>query len=173
MQFVNNVSKAKLDQFRQRRGLIKFRVEYIEQPFINNVKCLSTYKYQQNLENSYVRSFDIDGNLLQIHLIMDKNQIIALPVVRLKNEDYFSADFHADGSRDNKVVCWFVKRICTEFFDSESESILGSFSNSQTLWETTERFKEMIRKKQSLRDFECSLYYADTANPVFGYDYKL
>lgn len=166
MQFVNNVSKANLDQFRQRKGLTKFRVEYIEQPFINNVKCLSTYKYQQNLENSYVYSFNIDGNLLQIHLIMDKNQIIALPVVKLKNEDYFSADFHVEGSHNNKMVCWFVNRIYTEFFDSESESILGTFSNSQTLGETTERFRRNIRNKQLLGDLEDSFYYADIGNSV-------
>lgn len=173
MQFVNNVSKAKLDQFRQRKGLTKFYVEYIEKPFIEDIRQLSTYKHKPNLEDSYVYSFDVDGNLLQINLVMDINKLIILPIVKLKNEDFFTADFRADGSRDNKVVCWFVKRICTEFFDSESESILGSFSNSQTLWETTDRFKEMIRKKQSLRDFECSFYYADTGNPVFGYGYKL
>lgn len=166
MQFVNNVSKAKLDQFRQRKGFTKFRVEYIEQPFINNVKGLSTYKYQQNLENSYVYSFNVDGNLLQIHLVMNINELIVLPIVKLKNEDFFSANFRAEGTRDSKIVCWFVKRICTEFFDTSSETILGSVSNNQTLWEVTERFRRMIRNKQLLGYLEDSFYYADTGNSV-------
>lgn len=161
MEYQNNVSKAKLDQFRQRKGLTKFYVEYKEKPFIEYIRQLSTYKHKPNLEYSYVYSFDVDGNLLQINLVMDINKLIILPIVKLKNEDLFTADFHADGSEDNKLVCWFVNKICTEFFDLNSELILGSFSNNQTLWETTERFKDMIRKKQSLRDFECSFYYAE------------
>lgn len=163
MKHPNNVSKAKLDQFRQRKGLSKFSVEYIERPFIQNVRCLSTYKHKPTLRDSYVYSFNVDGNLLQIHLVMDANKLTILPIVKLKNESFFDADFHADDNEDNKLVCWFVNKICTEFFDLNSGIILGSVSDNQTLWEITERFKEMIRKKQSLRDFESGFYYSEIA----------